>query len=93
MAGRPAEIRGVALKNMLVNHNSDACFTEFFKEYQQSVDPSYKVDLRQALTSSPKVAQLTELLANFKDPAVIKPQDLRAWLEEILANPVGQKLA
>ncbi len=89
----PAEIRGVALKNMLVNHNSDACFTEFFKEYQQSVDPSYKVDLRQALTSSPKVAQLTELLANFKDPAVIKPQDLRAWLEEILANPVGQKLA
>lgn len=89
----PAKIRGVALKNMLVNHNSDACFTEFFKEYQQSVDPSYKVDLRQALTSSPKVAQLTELLANFKDPAVIKPQDLRAWFGEILANPVGQKLA
>ena len=36
---------------------------------------------------------MTELLASFKDPAVIKPQDLRAWFGEILANPVGQKLA
>lgn len=87
----PAQVRGAVLKNMIENHNTSELFHAFVDAYQTTTDPSYKENLRQALTSSSEVSQLEFLIEHLKNADFIKPQDLRAWFNELLANPVSQK--
>lgn len=89
----PADGRTQVLKNELVNYNSQETFAALLAAYQETANASLKRDLSAALTSTPDALQLKTLVASFKDPAMIKPQDLRNWFAGVLANPVGQDQA
>lgn len=88
-----ADGRTEVLKNELVNFNQQETFAGLLADYQETSNASLKRDLSAALAATPNPLQIKELIAAFKDPAVIKPQDLRNWFAGVLANPVGQDAA
>ena len=89
----PADIRGLVLKNELINFNSHDFFEKLLNEYQTTSDAGFKSDLMQALTATKEPKQLQEIVDNYENAAVIKPQDLRGWFRGVLNNPVGQQMA
>ena len=89
----PVAVRALVLKNEVLNFNSDQLFDNLLVSYQKTSDSSFKQDLLAALTKTKKQSQLEKLVSHFEDADVIKPQDLRAWYVNVLANPRGEQLA
>ncbi len=89
----PADTRVYLLENEVQNYANAALFTQLLAAYRTSADASYKRDLATALTKTPELTQLKQLVSAFEDAGTIKPQDLRAWFAGVLANPAGQQLA
>ncbi len=89
----PVAVRALVLKNEVLNFNSDQLFDDLLVSYQKTSDSSFKQDLLAALTKTKKQSQLEKLVSHFEDADVIKPQDLRAWYVNVLANPRGEQLA
>ncbi|GET16696.1 M1 family metallopeptidase [Ligilactobacillus agilis] len=89
----PVSVRALVLKNEVLNFNSDQLFDNLLVSYQKNSDSSFKQDLLAALTKTKKQSQLEKLVSHFEDADVIKPQDLRAWYVNVLANPRGEQLA
>lgn len=89
----PADVRPVVLKNEVANFGNQALVDRLLHEYQTTADPSYKLDLSRAITAATDPAILEQIVARFKDAAVVKPQDLRGWYQGVLANPLGQQMA
>lgn len=89
----PVAVRALVLKNEVLNFNSDQLFDNLLVSYQKTSDSSFKQDLLAALTKTKKQPQLEKLVSHFEDADVIKPQDLRAWYVNVLANPRGEQLA
>lgn len=89
----PVAVRALVLKNEVLNFNSDQLFDNLLVSYQKTSDSSFKQDLLAALTKTKEQSQLEKLVSHFEDADVIKPQDLRAWYVNVLANPRGEQLA
>lgn len=89
----PVAVRALVLKNEVLNFNSDQLFDNLLVSYQKTSDSSFKQDLLAALTKTKEQSQLEKLVSHFEDADVIKPQDLRAWYVNVLANPCGEQLA
>ncbi len=89
----PADTRVFILANETNNYASQELLDNLLTQYEESTDPSYKADLAQALPALKDAKLLGQLVANFEDSSVIKPQDLRAWFAGVLNNNEGQQFA
>lgn len=88
-----ADVRPYVLINEVKNFGSHNLIENLIKEYQRTADPSYKVDLRSAITSTIDPAEVALIVDNFENADVIKPQDLRGWYAGLLSNHHGQQAA
>ncbi|MDF7672820.1 M1 family metallopeptidase [Lactobacillus sp. ESL0701] len=93
LAAIEASVRPYVLINEVKNYNEAGLVDRLIKEYQTVVDPYYKEDLLAAVTSTKNDAEIKQIIADFEDADVIKPQDLRSWYYNILANPQGEQAA
>lgn len=89
----PAATRMLILRNEVKNYGSQDLFDKLLDAYVQTSDASFKSDICAALTASPDEKLLAQLIKQFENADTIKPQDLRAWFNGVLANPKGQQLA
>ncbi|MEY8441493.1 M1 family metallopeptidase [Lactobacillaceae bacterium 24-114] len=89
----PADIRPLVLKNEVKNFGTTDLEHRLLGEYRDTTDASYKSDLNAATTSSKNPELIAELITEFENSETIKPQDLRGWYRNVLANPVGQQAA
>lgn len=89
----PAAIRVFVLANEVKHFGSAALCEQLLQQYRQSTDASFKSDLCAALSSTPDANLIAQLIARFEDADTIKPQDLRAWFRNVLANDDGQQAA
>ncbi|MCT7753590.1 MAG: M1 family metallopeptidase [Lactobacillus crispatus] len=88
-----ADIRPYVLINEVKNFGNAELVDKLIKEYQRTADPSYKVDLRSAVTSTKDLAAIKAIVGDFENADVVKPQDLRGWYRGLLANHYGQQAA
>ncbi len=86
-------MRGLVLKNEVQNFGSEALFTKLLDDYQKTADASFKSDIRLALPNTTNPELIQQIVNNFENAAVIKPQDLRAWYRGLLNNEAGQQAA
>lgn len=88
-----ADIRPYVLINEVKNFGNAELVDKLIKEYRRTADPSYKVDLRSAVTSTKDLAAIKAIVGDFENADVVKPQDLRGWYRGLLANHYGQQAA
>ena len=88
-----ASVRPYVLMNEVKNYNESGLVDRLIKEYQTATDPNYKDDLTDAITDTKDPAEIKKLIENFENAAVVKPQDLRSWFANVLANPKGEQFA
>ena len=88
-----ADVRPYVLINEVKNFGNAELVDKLIKEYQKTADPSYKVDLRSAVTSTKDPAAIKTIVGDFENADVVKPQDLRGWYRGLLANHHGQQAA
>ena len=88
-----ADIRPLVLRNEVKHYGSKDLFNELLEDYRETTDASYKGDLNSAITSTPDNSLITELISEFENADTIKPQDLRGWYRNVLANNAGQQAA
>lgn len=88
-----ASIRPYVLVNEVKNYRKQDLVDHLINEYQVAVDPYYKADLLAAITASQDITDINKIVADFENADVIKPQDLRSWYFNILANAKGQQAA
>lgn len=81
------------MRNEVKHYGSKELFNELLEDYRETTDASYKVDLNGAITSTPDNSLITELINEFENADTIKPQDLRGWYRNVLANNAGQQQA
>lgn len=88
-----ADIRSLVLTNEVKNFATSELIDKLVKEYQRTADPSYKADLRGAITSAKDEADIKKIVSYFENADIVKPQDLRGWYRGVLANNHGQQAA
>ena len=88
-----ADIRPLVLKAEMQHYGNPALFEQFIRDYQDTADASYKSDLNSAITATKSPELISQLITDFEDSTVIKPQDLRGWYRNVLANNDGQQAA
>lgn len=89
----PAAVRGLVLKNEVLNFSSKGLFDKLMKAYHETVDPSFKQDICMAVPNVTDPELVKSLVNDFENADVIKPQDLRAWYRGVLANEESQQFA
>ncbi|MCI1975164.1 MAG: M1 family metallopeptidase [Limosilactobacillus sp.] len=93
LATLPADIRPLVIRNEVKHYGSKELFEELLEDYRETTDASYKSDLNGAITSTPDSSLITKLIGEFENADTIKPQDLRGWYRNVLANNAGQQAA
>ncbi|BDR59895.1 M1 family metallopeptidase [Lactobacillus xylocopicola] len=93
LAAIDAAIRPYVLINEVKNYHKSGLIDHLLEEYQTTVDPYYKGDLLAAIRSAKDANDLKQVVANFKNADIIKPQDLRSWYFGVLANAKGEQAA
>ncbi len=93
LAALPATTRSLILSNEMINFGSLNLFNRLFEAYKNATNSSFKNALGNAITSTTDPELIKQILANFKNAEIIKPQDLRQCYYNILKNPYGEQLA
>ena len=93
LEGISADIRSAVLANEVKNFGNMALFDKLIKKYQETSDASLKQDLCAGITSTKMPEIIDAIVDDFENAQVVKPQDLRAWYRNVLANPFGQEQA
>lgn len=88
-----ADIRSSVLVNEVKNFGNMTLFDKLLKKYQETSDASLKQDLCAGITSTKMPEIVDAIVDDFEDAQIVKPQDLRAWYRNVLANPFGQEQA
>ena len=88
-----ASVRPYVLINEAKNYHNSELIERLVKEYQTAVDPYFKQDLMAAITSTQDKEDLKQIVDNFENNDIIKPQDLRSWYFSVLSNKQGEQLA
>ncbi|RVU70435.1 MULTISPECIES: M1 family metallopeptidase [Lactobacillus] len=88
-----ADVRPYVLLNEVKNFSSHNLIAKLIKEYQETADASYKVDLRAAITKTTDPAEINTIVEDFENADVVKPQDLRGWFAGLLVNHKGEQAA
>ena len=93
LEGISADIRSAVLVNEVKNFGNMTLFDKLLKKYQETSDASLKQDLCSGITSTKMPEIIDAIVDDFENSEIIKPQDLRAWYRNVLANPFGQEQA
>lgn len=93
LASLHADSREFVLTNEVKNFGSEKVFKDLLSQYVASSDAAYKADLTDAITATKDPAQIKQIVAEFKNAEVIKPQDLRGWFSLVLSNSEGEQAA
>lgn len=93
LEGISADIRSAVLVNEVKNFGNMTLFDKLLKKYQETSDASLKQDLCAGITSTKMPEIIDSIVDDFENAQIIKPQDLRAWYRNVLANPFGQEQA
>lgn len=93
LEGISADIRSAVLVNEVKNFGNMTLFDKLLKKYQETSDASLKQDLCAGITSTKMPEIIDAIVDDFENSEIIKPQDLRAWYRNVLANPFGQEQA
>lgn len=93
LEGISADIRSDVLVNEVKNFGNMTLFDKLLKKYQETSDASLKQDLCAGITSTKMPEIIDAIVDDFENSEIIKPQDLRAWYRNVLANPFGQEQA
>lgn len=93
LEGISADIRSAVLANEVKNFGNMTLFDKLIKKYQETSDASLKQDLCAGITSTKMPEIIDAIVDDFENAQVVKPQDLRAWYRNVLANPFGQEQA
>lgn len=93
LEGISADIRSAVLVNEVKNFGNMTLFDKLLKKYQETSDASLKQDLCAGITSTKMPEIIDAIVDDFENAQIIKPQDLRAWYRNVLANPFGQEQA
>ena len=93
LEGISADIRSAVLVNEVKNFGNMTLFDKLLKKYQETSDASLKQDLCAGITSTKMPEIIDAIVDDFENAQVVKPQDLRAWYRNVLANPFGQEQA
>lgn len=93
LEGISANIRSAVLVNEVKNFGNMTLFDKLLKKYQETSDASLKQDLCAGITSTKMPEIIDAIVDDFENAQVVKPQDLRAWYRNVLANPFGQEQA
>lgn len=93
LSNLPADIRALVLTNEIKHYGSQSLFDRLITEYSKSSNASYKADLGAAISSTPDPKLIDQIIVDFENPDIIKPQDLRAWFPNVLGNDAGQQAA
>lgn len=93
LEGISADIRSAVLVNEVKNFGNMTLFDKLLKKYQETSDASLKQDLCAGITSTKMPEIIDAMVDDFENSEIIKPQDLRAWYRNVLANPFGQEQA
>lgn len=93
LEGISADIRNAVLVNEVKNFGNMTLFDKLLKKYQETSDTSLKQDLCAGITSTKMPEIIDAIVDDFENAQVVKPQDLRAWYRNVLANPFGQEQA
>ncbi len=93
LEGISADIRSAVLVNEVKNFCNMTLFDKLLKKYQETSDASLKQDLCAGITSTKMPEIIDAIVDDFENSEIIKPQDLRAWYRNVLANPFGQEQA
>ncbi|WP_125604688.1 M1 family metallopeptidase [Lapidilactobacillus bayanensis] len=91
LAALPAEVRALVMTNEVRNYGNADLFAQLLTTYAKSSDASFKTDLQVALTSTTDAQFIEQLIVALENPAMIKPQDLRAWVPALLNNDAAQQ--
>lgn len=93
LEGISADVRSAVLVNEVKNFGNMTLFDKLLKKYQETSDASLKQDLCAGITSTKMPEIIDAIVDDFENSEIIKPQDLRAWYRNVLANPFGQEQA
>ena len=93
LAQLPASTRFLVLINEVKNFGTQQLADQLLSDYTTSPDANYKEDICVALTKTHDKAVIAQLVGQFENADTIKPQDLRGWFFQTLANPKGEQAA
>ena len=93
LEGISADIRSAVLVNEVKNFGNMTLFDKLLKKYQETSDARLNQDLCAGITSTKMPEIIDAIVDDFENSEIIKPQDLRAWYRNVLANPFGQEQA
>lgn len=92
-ASLPADTRPYILQNEVKNYGSPELFDQLLAEHGKTSDANYQAGIEFALTKTSDQDLLAKIVADFENSDVIRPQDLRGWYRDVLANDKGQQAA
>ncbi|KRN59609.1 M1 family metallopeptidase [Limosilactobacillus secaliphilus] len=88
-----AAIRPLVLDNEMEHYGNADLLAKLLKLYQESTDPAFKMDLANAMCMAQDPDLIKQVISQFEQTDVIKPQDIRYWYHFILDNPTAKPIA
>ncbi|MDJ1648187.1 M1 family metallopeptidase [Mycoplasma phocimorsus] len=89
----PVSARYIAIANEVEHFANQQLIEELVNLYKNAVSPSFKQELRAAITSIQDLEICKYIISLFKEKDIIKPQDLLSWFISLLAKPISQDIA
>lgn len=91
LANISSDIRRVVLVNEVLNFWDTLLFDYLMAEYMKARDANYRADISAAVARSRDLTAIAQVLRTLKNGAVIKPQELRSWYGDLIANEAAEQ--
>lgn len=89
----PADIRQVVLKNQITEHETDELVKKYFDTYAKTTDQTFQRELNVAVSSTKKMSTVDEIISQYRNTDLVKPQDLRFWFASLIRRDFSQAAA
>lgn len=90
LSSLPAALRALVLGNQVKNFESKEVTDTYLQEYIATNDGNYQRQLMAALSNTKNQETVEQLLVNWQDKYVVKPQDLSIWYFNFLGHDFTQ---
>lgn len=88
-----ADIRQIVLKNQIVEHETTELVKQYFDAYANTTDQTFQRELNVAVSSTKNTATVAEIIAQYTNTDLVKPQDLRFWFSSLIRRDFSQDAA
>ena len=88
-----ADIRQIVLKNQIVEHETAELVKQYFDAYANTTDQTFQRELNVAVSSTKNTATVAEIIAQYTNTDLVKPQDLRFWFSSLIRRDFSQDAA